>query len=127
MPGRGASPFLALNLGSPLRVLRSVDRGRPMRSAPEVLLFPAILSLAAFARGASSAQGAGTPVAFRRVALSADPAPGTPPGVVFSEFGGVPGANDDFPPRIDARGDVVFHAILSGPGITGVSLADGNG
>src|SRR5688572_6686519 len=64
---------------------------------------------------------------FRRIALSADPAPGTPPGVVFAEFGGIPGAGEDFPPRIDSPGNVVFHAVLSGPGITGVSVFDGNG
>src|SRR5262245_52766140 len=103
----------------------SRSRSKPMRSALERMVL--VSAIAAFSHAASSAQGAGTPAAFRRVALGADPAPGTPPGVVFSEFGGVPGAGDDFPPRIDARGNVVFHAILSGPGITGVSLFDGNG
>src|SRR5262245_42223229 len=97
-----------------------------MRSAFESLILHSMIALAVFAHGPSSAR-AGASQAFRRVALSGDRAPGTPPGVVFSEFGGVPGAGDDFPPRIDAQGNVVFHAILSGPGITGVSLFDGNG
>jgi hypothetical protein len=63
---------------------------------------------------------------LRRVALAGERAPGTPAGVVFAEFGGVPGAGDDFAPRIDAAGAVVFHAVLAGPGTTGVGLADGN-
>jgi hypothetical protein len=91
------------------------------------LLVPPALVLVALARGGNVAQSvSGVPI-FRRVALTSDPAADTPPGVVFSEFGAVPGAGDDFPPRIDAQGNVVFHAVLSGTGVTGVSLSSGNG
>jgi len=64
---------------------------------------------------------------LRRIVLSGDPAPGAGAGVVFAGFGAVPGAGDDFAPRIDAHGALAFHAVLAGPGITGVSLGDGNG
>ena len=76
----------------------------PMRSTS--LLLRSSIAVLALAHDGSAAQAVGTPP-FRRVALTSDPAPGTPAGVVFSDFGGVPGANGDFPPRIDAQGNVL--------------------
>jgi hypothetical protein len=73
---------------------------------------------------ASSAHADGT---FRRIALTGDQAPGAPEGAVFDELGGFPGVGDDFPPRIDADGNAAFHAVISGTGVNGVNLADGNG
>lgn len=96
-----------------------------MRSTSERLLLACVLVPTVLARNGGVAQTAGAPH-FRRVALRSDAAPGTSAGVVFSEFGGVPGLGGDFPPRIDAQGNVVFHAVLSGAGVTGVSLLDGN-
>lgn len=64
---------------------------------------------------------------FRRVALTGDHAASTPPGAFFDEFGGIPGIGDDFPPRIDANGNVAFHAVLAGEGVNGFNLFDGNG
>ena len=66
-------------------------------------------------------------VTFRRIALTGDPAPGATTGVVFDQFGTFTGVGDDFPPRLDAEGNVAFHAVLAGPGVIGVGLADGNG
>jgi hypothetical protein len=55
---------------------------------------------------------------FRTVALSGEPAPGTPPGVVFAGFdGGI----------INENGTVVFDAGLSGPGVTGVHPSNAYG
>jgi hypothetical protein len=65
-------------------------------------------------------------VALRRIALTGDPAPGTPPGAFFDAFGTFPGVGDDFPPRLDADGNCAFHAVLAGSGVTGVNLFDGN-
>jgi len=42
-------------------------------------------------------------------------------------LGGLPGFGDDFPPLMDAAGNVAFHAVLAGTGVTGVNLGDGNG
>lgn len=77
-----------------------------------------------FSIGAPSARAE---VTVRRIALTGDQAPGTPQGAFFDEFGGFPGFGDDFPPRLDAGGNVAFHAVLAGTGVTGVGLADGNG
>ena len=65
-------------------------------------------------------------VTFRRVALTGDQAPGTPAGATFLHLGGFPGFGDDFPPRMDAAGNVAFHATLTGTGVTGVNLDEGN-
>ena len=66
-------------------------------------------------------------VTFRPIALTGSQAPGTPPGAFFVHFGTFPGVGNDFPPRIDAAGNVAFHAVLAGTGVTGVNLFDGNG
>jgi len=71
--------------------------------------------------------GAGAQFTFRRIVLTGDQAPGTPAGAVFLHLGGFPGFGDDFPPRMDAAGNVAFHAVLQGTGVTGVDLFDGNG
>jgi hypothetical protein len=65
-------------------------------------------------------------VFYRRIALTGEQAPGLAPGIVFSQFGHVPGAGDDFAPLMDEEGNIVFHALLSGPGVTGPGIDDGN-
>ena len=89
--------------------------------------FPLIARLAAALLALVPARAPQSELLVRRVLLSGDPAPGAGPGVVFAGFGALPGAGDDFAPRIDARGELAFHAVLAGPGVTGVALADGNG
>jgi len=66
-------------------------------------------------------------IIFEKIAMTGEQAPGLVAGVVFNDLGGVPGIGGDLPPRVDAAGRVVFHAFLSGPGITGGTFADGNG
>jgi len=75
--------------------------------------------------GLSSVTAAPT-LDFRRIAVTGDHAAETPAGVVFEEFGGLPGIGDDFPPRIDEAGNVVFHAKLVGPGVNNGNIFDGN-
>jgi hypothetical protein len=67
-----------------------------------------------------------TTLDFRRIAVIGDHAAQTPAGVVFEEFGGLPGIGEDFPPRIDEAGNVVFHAKLVGPGVNNGNINDGN-
>ena len=66
-------------------------------------------------------------VLFKKIAVTGEQAPGLAAGVVFHDLGGVPGIGDDFPPQLDGQGRAVFHAFLSGPGITGGSIDNGNG
>ena len=66
-------------------------------------------------------------VVYKKIVVTEEQAPGLAAGVAFHDLGGVPGIGDDFPPRIDANGRVVFHAFLSGPGITGGAIDNGNG
>lgn len=85
------------------------------------------IALASLALLIAVAPAASAGVVFRRIALTGDPAPGTPSGVFFTEFGTFPGVGDDFPPRLDADGNAAFHAVLAGPGVTGVNIDTGNG
>jgi len=64
---------------------------------------------------------------FRRVAMTGDQAAGTPPGAFFDQFGTFPGIGNDFPPQMDANGNVAFHAVLAGTGVNGVNIDTGNG
>ncbi len=74
---------------------------------------PAILLLSGLTLSAAPA----AQVSYRALALSGTPAPAVEEGVVFEDFGAIPGLLDDFPPVIDERGRVAFHAVLAGPGI----------
>src|SRR5262245_43131657 len=91
-----------------------------LRSTSSLALAGVLLALPALAP-VSFAQ-----VALRRIALTGDQAPGTPPGAFFDAFGTFPGVGDDFPPRLDEAGNCAFHAVLAGTGVTGVNIFDGN-
>jgi hypothetical protein len=69
-------------------------------------LFPILLAASAAAQ---------QPI-FRRIAVHGDQAPGTPAGVTF--FNTSRETSSPSPPSIDDAGNVSFHAVLTGPGIT---------
>lgn len=56
-------------------------------------------------------------IAYEKVILTGDPAPGTGPGVFVSAFTG-PYTHPEPGPRIDAEGRVAFFALLAGPAVT---------
>jgi len=82
--------------------------------------------LGAFTAALHPSRAASTNLDFQRIAVTGDHAAGTPAGVVFEEFSGLPGIGQDFPPRIDESGNVIFHAKLVGPGVNNGNIFDGN-
>ena len=93
---------------------------------PRPLSLFRLLSLSALLLILTAARAGAATIEFRRIAVTGDHAPGADPGVVFKEFGGLPGVGEDFPPEIDAEGNMDFHAKLEGPGINNGNMFDGN-